>query len=101
MAEWQNPLAKTEQPSGHPWPEDNSDLDEGRIMANGVGLRLGELGALDQIGQKYDLARNALIRFAVRRLILDWRAGKVDLESVAEAKPPVKQPRRRLRMPKV
>jgi len=100
MADWQNPLAKTEQPSGKPWPVDNSDLDEGRIVANGVGLRQGELDALDQIGQRHDLARNALIRFAVRRFLLAWRAGEIDLEKAAEAKPPVRQPRRRLKMPK-
>ena len=97
---WTNPVAKTERPSGQPWPSDNSDLDEGRITANGVGLRYGEIVALDQIAQRFDLARNALIRLAVRRLILAWRSGELDLDSMAEAKPPARQPRRRLRMPR-
>jgi hypothetical protein len=38
--------SKPAQPE-EPWPADNSDLDEGRIIANGVGLRYGELTALD------------------------------------------------------
>jgi hypothetical protein len=97
---WTNPVAKKERPSGQPWPSDNSDLDEGRITANGVGLRYGEIVALDQIAQRFDLARNALIRLAVRRLILAWRSGDLDIDSMAEVKPPAKQPHRRLRMPR-
>jgi hypothetical protein len=91
---------KTEPKKGPEWPDDNSDLDEGRIMANCVGLRWGEIQALDAIAARFELARNALIRLAVRRMILDFRAGNLDLMKLAEDRPPVRQPRRRLRMPK-
>jgi hypothetical protein len=90
---------KTEPEETKPWPADNSDINEGRIWANGVGLRTGEIAALDAIGKKYDLARNALIRYAVRKLILDWRAGLIDLSVDTEAKPTVRRPLRRLKMP--
>lgn len=104
-----NPLAKTEQTTpassgwGQPaptWPADNSDLDEGSIRPSGVGLRHGEILALDAIAEKYDIARNALLRYAARRLILDYRAGRLDLSGQAETKAPRREPRRRLKMPR-
>lgn len=128
--DWQNPLAKTDstqslnwsktgEPSEPPaapatwkpaqpepaqparyWPDDNSDLDEGRITANGVGLTVGELDALDHIGEVHDLARNAILRFAVRRLILDWRAGRLDLAELTKRKKRRREPKNRLEMPR-
>lgn len=106
---WANPLAKTEAPASSgwapptppaEWPADNSDLDEGNVRPSGVGLREGEIKALDQIAVKYDLARNAILRMAARRLILDYRAGRLDLTGQIEDKPPRRDPRRRLKMPK-
>jgi hypothetical protein len=79
-----------------PWPADNSDLDEGNIRPSGVGLREGEIRALDEIAAVYDIARNAVLHYAARRLILDYRAGKVDLSNLVEI--PVK-PKKRLRLP--
>jgi len=65
---------------------DLTDLDRGNIHPTGVGLRQGEIDALDAIGKVLGktllsgpVARNALIRIAVRRLIAEYRAGKVDL----------------------
>ena len=69
---------------------DVSDLDRGNIQSTGVGLRKGEIEALDAIGESLGgISRNALIRFAVRRFLLDYRAGKMDLSSyVKEPEPP-------------
>jgi hypothetical protein len=69
---------------------DVSDLDRGNIQSTGVGLRKGEIDALDAIGESLGgIARNALIRFAVRRFLLDYRAGKVDMSGyLKEPEPP-------------
>jgi hypothetical protein len=63
----------------------------------GVGLRAGEIAALDVIANQYGIARNALLRFAVRQFILEWRAGKIDLSGQVETPPP---PKKKLNMPK-
>ena len=69
---------------------DVSDLDRGNIQSTGVGLRKGEIEALDAIGESLGgISRNALIRFAVRSFLLDYRAGNLDLSSyVKEPEPP-------------
>jgi hypothetical protein len=86
---------QTEQP-GQAAP-DNSDLDEGNIRPMGVGLRAGEVAALDVIAGQLGIARNALIHYAVRWFLLQYRAGKVDLAGKVEEPPPTKK---RLRLPK-
>jgi hypothetical protein len=88
-----NIFAKTEPGEA---PGDHSDLDAGNIRSTGVGLRAGEIAALDAIGEPLGLARNALIRFAVRRFLIEYRAGKVDLGQFIEEPPP---PKKSLRMP--
>lgn len=85
------------QPAAPQAAADNSDLDAGNIRPLGVGLRAGEVEALDNIAAKYGIARNALLRFAVRYFILQFRAGKVDLTDQVETPPP---PKKRLTMPK-
>lgn len=65
-------------------PEDNSDLDTGKISPCGVGLRAGEMAAVDVIAAANDLSRNALIRLAVRLFILGYRSGKIDLSEWLE-----------------
>ncbi len=63
-------------------PADNSDLENGLIRPSGVGLREGEIAALDAIAQHYEISRNALLRLAARRLIFDFRAGRLDIEDM-------------------
>lgn len=105
MAKKDEPLGiftKTEKPAEatpSPTQADNSDLDTGPILPSGVGLRQGEVEALKQIAAAYDISRNALLRYAARRLILDYRAGKLDLSGLVE-KPPEHTPRNRMRYPK-
>lgn len=81
---------------------DLADLDAGSIQSTGVGLRQGEIGALDAIGRilgeqlgTEPVARNALIRIAARRLIAEFRAGKLDLVGYFES-PEKPKPRLRL-----
>lgn len=76
---------------------DNTDLDEGNVRPLGVGLRIGEVAALDEIAAQYGITRNSLLRFAIRHFILQFRAGKVDLSRQVEAPPP---PKKKLAMPK-
>jgi hypothetical protein len=90
-------FAPTGAQPANPAAADNSDLDQGNVRPLGVGLRIGEVAALDQIAARYGIARNALLRFAVRWFILQWRAGKVDLSGQVETPPP---PKKKLTMPK-
>lgn len=85
---------KTEQDPGE---VDISDLEKGNIRSTGVGLREGEIMALDAIGDSLGgIARNALIRFAVRRFLIGYRAGLIDLSEYVEEPPP---PKKQLRLP--
>ena len=78
----------------HPRPAglDKIDIetDPGNIRQTGVGLREKEIQALDYIGEllgeKLDaqpVARNALIRHAVRRLIAQVQSGELQLADLA------------------
>lgn len=86
-------FAKTEPSESQ---ADNSDLDEGNIRATGIGLRAGELRALDDMAARLGIARNALLRFAVRWFIVQYRTGKVDPGQYLEEPPP---PKKTLRLP--
>jgi len=74
---YQNIFAKTEP--DQPAADAVFDLNEGNIRAVGVGLRAGEVAALDGIASETGITRNQLLRFIVRRFLLDYQAGKVDL----------------------
>ena len=76
-------------------PQDNSDLT-GSIKPVGVGLTAGEKEALKAIAERHELTLNALMRFAMRRFIVDVRAGKIDLEAEQAEPEPVKK---RLKLP--
>lgn len=74
----------------------NADLNEGKIAPVGTGLTLGEKAALKEIAESHDFTLNALMRFALRRFIVDFRAGKIDLD--AELADPLPQ-KKRLKLP--
>lgn len=74
----------------------NADLNEGKISPVGTGLTLGEKAALKEIAESQDLTLNALMRFALRRFIVEYRAGKINLD--AELAEPLPQ-KKRLKLP--
>ncbi len=74
---------------------DNSDLS-GAIKPVGVGLTAGEKEALKAMAESHELTLNALMRYAMRRFIVDVRAGKIDLEAELAEPEPVKK---RLKLP--
>ena len=86
---------KTEQEPGA--EVDVSDLDRGNIQSTGVGLRKGEIEALDAIGSSLGgISRNALIRWSVRNFLMQYRAGEVDLSDFLK---PAPEPKPTLRFP--
>jgi len=74
---------------------DNSDL-VGSIKPVGVGITAGEKEALKTIAESNELTLNALMRFALRRFIVQVRAGEIDLN--AEQAEPEPQ-KKRLKLP--
>lgn len=63
-----------DQPQG-----DISDLDAGHVRPIGIGLREGEITALDSIAVEHGISRGGVIRIAIRLFIRDFRAGKIDM----------------------
>jgi hypothetical protein len=86
-----NVFSKTEQTEPQ---ADNSDLDTGVIKSTGVGLKTGEITALQAIADTFELARNSVMRIGLRWFIAQYRAGKIDLSAYIENPPP---PKKRLR----
>jgi hypothetical protein len=76
-------------------PGDNSDLDQGNIKPVGVGITGGEIAAVEAIAAEKELTRNAILHWAIRYFIIQYRAGKINIET--EAPPP---PKRKAKMPK-
>lgn len=69
---------------------------EGPIKSITVGLRRSEIELVEAIAQEHEIARNALLRYAVRHFLTEYAAGRVDLAASIEAPPP---PKKRLIMP--
>lgn len=66
------------------------DLDAGNIRPLGIGLREGEIEALQAIADQNGLKRNAVTRFLIRWGIRQYQAGAIDLADY-EAAPEVKK----------
>ena len=77
-----NIFSKTEEPDNQ--AADLSDLKAGNVKPQGVGLTEGTIKALDSIAQQYKISRNALIKLAVRRFILDYRTGNINLKELIQ-----------------
>ena len=75
---------------------DNSDLNQGKITPVGTGLTAGEKAALKVIAAEHGITLNALMRFALRKFIVQVRTGEIDLD--AEQAEPEPQ-KKRLRLP--
>ena len=78
------------QEAPQPDQADLTDLERGNIRPTGVGLREGEIDALDGIGaalgdhlESQAIARNALIRIAVRSLLEGYLGGEITLDDLA------------------
>ena len=61
------------------------------IKATGVGLRISEIAALDELGAELgkhldseSIARNALMRLAIKRLLDAYEQGDLTLADLAE-----------------
>ena len=87
IADLFTPTEKPEEPSPAPSVEPGtpaSSIDipaEGRTMATGVGLKESELELLDRIADQLGVARNGLIRYAVRYFLKAYLAGDVRPET--------------------
>jgi ABC-type sugar transport system ATPase subunit len=62
-----------------PEPGASFDLEAGHVRPIGLGLRDGEILALDTIAGGYGLSRGSLMRIVLRLFIRSWEAGQVDL----------------------
>ena len=74
----------------NPFDKSGSDLDTGIIKATGVGIREGEISALDNLGTELGahldaepVARNTLMRIAIRRLLEGYLSGEITLDDLA------------------
>lgn len=56
------------------------DLDAGRFRSVGIGLRDGEIEALDFIANVAGVKRNAVLRYAVRHFLRQYAQGNAHLE---------------------
>ena len=75
---------------------DITDLEAGRTIPQGVGIKEGTVNALQTLAEQYKISRNALMKFAIRRFLIDYRAGKINLAEYIE----VPEAKRKLNMPK-
>jgi hypothetical protein len=91
----ENIFARTE-PDATPAVVDVSDLNKGNIRAVGVGLTGGEMAAVQAIADSLELARNAVLRYAVRWFVMQYRAGRIDLAGNVHEPP---TPKKKLSMP--
>lgn len=60
--------------------------DVDRTLPVGVGLKASEVAALDDIAAELGIARNAIMRFAIRYFLAEYEAGRVTLEVETETK---------------
>ena len=89
-----NIFSKTEQADYQDL--DLADLETGRTIPQGVGIKEGTISALQALAEQYRVSRNALMKFAIRRFLEDYRAGKINLADYIEIPP---DPKRKLKMP--
>lgn len=75
----------------------DKDFSYGTTHVTGVGLKIGEIDYLDMICEKEQIARNALMRFAIVRFLKEYQAGGVDLAAYFEMPKAIKKIRRNIR----
>lgn len=100
-----NVFAKTEQPE-QTQPAAGAELVDlstvpagGLTRSTGVGLKTDEITLIDKIAEEFDLARNAILRMAIRYFLADYLsgrlAGRLDLADRVEE--PTRKPRKRVK----
>jgi len=89
-----NIFSKTEQEQNQ--DINITDLETGRTIPQGVGLKEGTINALQVLADQYGISRNALMKWAIRRFLIDLRAEKINLAEYIEAPP---KPKHKLKMP--
>lgn len=70
----------------------------GFVRPVSVGLRESEIELLAKLANDLNVARNSLLRFAIRRFLADVLAGRLDLSAYVEAPPP-EPPRGKMKIP--
>jgi hypothetical protein len=65
-----------------PGAASGESLQTGRTVSVGIGLKEGEIAFLDTVARQVGRSRNALLRYAVRRLIEEIRSGALDLKAL-------------------
>jgi len=65
-----------------PGAASGESLQTGRTVSVGIGLKEGEIAFLDAVARQVGRSRNALLRYAVRRLIEEIRSGALDLKAL-------------------
>jgi hypothetical protein len=73
------------------------DLDQEPTVSTGLGIRKGELLAVELLAQRYDVSRNAFIKFCIRYIITEVREGRLD---PSEYLRPAERPKREFNFPK-
>lgn len=103
--ELDNIFKRTDPGPGTAANDDSSYLDHGPVRATGVGLREGEIAAIDLIGAQLgellgtkEISRNALLRVAARRLIFAIRSGELPLSELAKHFEKPDKPRARIKL---
>ena len=86
-AQIDNPFTKTE-------PGTSSSAGQGEIPAEGhtrpvaVGLRESEIELLDQVAADHGVARNAVMRWALRWFLKEYAAGRAPLAAAVKTPKP-------------
>lgn len=92
-----SPFTRTTSPT--PLAQGANEIEvpeEGRTVPTSVGLKQSEIDLLDEIANRHEIARNAVMRYAVRLFLKDYLNGRIALAEDVET-PPV--PKKKLNMP--
>lgn len=92
----ESPFAKTEETAVSSTLGNVEIPADGKTRPVGVGLKESEVELIDKIADEYGIARNAIMRYAVRYFLKAYYAGEIDLSGDVEKPPP---PRNVLSMP--
>jgi hypothetical protein len=92
------PTGGQQEPGATPDYLTDEQLNKGRIVSAGVGLKQGEVNAFDALAGELGegITRNALMRLALRWWLRQVREGRIDLNQFV-VEPP--KPKKRIVIP--